>query len=181
MHTLFIDTHFLDIRIILFKDGKITAQKEVINQKNNSKYIFPTLISVITNKKIDNIIVVNGPGSFTGVRLGVTIAKTLAYLLNIPIRTISSLECLAISSNNLNVAIDDQNGYYVGYFKNNLAKKQDFFYVNKKEDDITANLVLAKDIKLDYVKIYNFVKQNKVDLNPHFVNPLYVKKIAVSK
>ena len=43
---------------------------------------------------------VNGPGSFTGIRIGITIAKVYAWSLNIPITTISSLEAMAISSEN---------------------------------------------------------------------------------
>ena len=42
----------------------------------------------LTAKDIDKIIVVNGPGSFTGIRIGITIAKVYAWSLNIPITTI---------------------------------------------------------------------------------------------
>ena len=49
-------------------------------------------------KDINKIIVVNGPGSFTGVRVGLTISKVIAWANNIPIITISSLEAMALSS-----------------------------------------------------------------------------------
>ena len=99
MYTLFIDTHLWDILIYLLKDGKIVDKELVINKKNNSEYIFPSIIKVIDGIKLDEVVVVNGPGSFTGVRLGVTIAKTLAYTLNIQIKTVTALECMAISNN----------------------------------------------------------------------------------
>ena len=51
--------------------------------------------SDIDIKDIDRIFVVNGPGSFTGVRIGVTIAKTMAWALNIKVTPISSLELMA--------------------------------------------------------------------------------------
>ena len=44
---------------------------------------------------LDKIVVAKGPGSYTGVRIGVTIAKTFAWTLNIPLVGISSLEALA--------------------------------------------------------------------------------------
>lgn len=44
---------------------------------------------------LTQIAVAKGPGSYTGVRIGVTIAKTLAWSLNIPVKTVSSLEVLA--------------------------------------------------------------------------------------
>ena len=105
MTTLFIDTHLNDILVFLLKDGKCVDKREVINKKNNSEVLFPTIKELIDGKKIDEIIVVNGPGSFTSVRLGVTIAKTLAYTMDIPIKTITSLEVLAISSEKLKVGI----------------------------------------------------------------------------
>lgn len=51
--------------------------------------------SNIDVKEIEKIFVVNGPGSFTGVRIGVTIAKTIAWALNIKVVPISSLELMA--------------------------------------------------------------------------------------
>ena len=179
MYTLYIDTHLWDIVIVLYKNGKIAQKNEVINKKNNSEYIFPTIIKTIDDKKIDAVIVVNGPGSFTGSRLGVTIAKTFAYALNIPIKTISSLECIAVSSNSLDVLIDDNNGYYVGNFNKDFSLKNDYYYVGKSElKDLSK---YTYNVELDYEKIYNYVKNNKKSINPHSVKPIYVKKIGIEK
>jgi len=52
----------------------------------------------IAKDEITKIIVVNGPGSFTGIRIGVTIAKVYAWTLKIDITTITSLEAMALSS-----------------------------------------------------------------------------------
>lgn len=173
MKTVFIDTHFNDILIVLYNDGLVVDKCEVINKKNNSEYIFPSLVKVIDKVKLDNIIVVTGPGSFTGVRLGVTIAKTLAYTLNIPIRTITSLECMAISSNNKKVAFSDGNGYYVGTFSNDY-KESNYEYI---KEELSFDVVINP--AYDYELIYKYVKENKIDENPHGVKPIYVKKIGV--
>ena len=177
MHTLFIDTHLLDIIIILYKDGKLVDKKEVINKKNNSEYIFPTIKKVINDIKLDEIIVVNGPGSFTGVRLGVTIAKTLAYTLNIPIKTITSLEVMCISSNKQKVAFNDGNGYYIGEFNNKNELIDNYKYINNEEYNNNY-----QDYYTDYIinpeKVYEFLI-NRKPINAHLVNPIYVKKIGV--
>ena len=179
MKTLFLDTHYNDILVVLFNDGHVVDKCEVINKKNNSEFIFPSIVKVIDGVVLDEIIVVNGPGSFTGVRLGVTIAKTLAYTLNIPIKTITSLECMAVSSHHLKVAFDDGNGYYVGIFKDNY---QDPIYkyvstevFNQEKENIKLNA------EYDYNLIYDYVKNNKKEENPHGVKPIYVKKIGVEK
>lgn len=175
MNTLFIDTHWLDIIVILLKDGKIFNKKEVINKKNNSEYIFPTIIDVIGKEKIDEIIVVNGPGSFTGVRLGVTIAKTLAYTLNIPIKTITALKVMAISSGNKKVAIDDNNGYYLGVFDDNYNELDDYTYIKKDDNDLIG---YDLNYNIDIEKVYDYLKHVK-NVPAHGVNPIYIKKIGV--
>lgn len=179
MHTLFIDTHLWDIIIVLLKDGKMINKKTVIDKKNNSEYIFSTIVKVIDGVKLDEIIVVNGPGSFTGVRLGVTIAKTLAYTLNISLKTVTALECMAISNNTSKVAFSDSNGYYVGNFDEscNLISEyayitnQDFTILNKKDEYYT-------DYNIDVEKIYTHLR-NRENINPHQAKPIYIKKIGV--
>ena len=64
------------------------------NDNHLSERILPLIDNTLkqANKKIsdiNNIIVVNGPGSFTGIRIGVTVAKMLAWCGNIKISTVS--------------------------------------------------------------------------------------------
>ncbi len=176
MNSLFIDTHLNDIIVILLENGKIVDKKEVINKKNNSEFMMSAIIEVIDSKKIDEIIVVNGPGSFTGVRLGVTIAKTLAYTLNIPIKTITALKVMAISNNSKKVAIDDNNGYYVGLFDDNYNEIEEYKYIAK--DDLVDLVDFELNYKVDAEKIYAYMK-NVDSINPHSANPIYIKKIGV--
>ena len=179
MYTLFIDTHLWDILIYLLKDGKIVDKELVINKKNNSEYIFPSIVKVIDNIKLDEIVVVNGPGSFTGVRLGVTIAKTLAYTLNIPIKTVTTLECMAISNNAYRVAFSDSNGYYVGNFDESFNLIEDYSYLKDQDFVIlNSNNDYYLDYDIDVEKIYAFLKSRK-SINPHQVKPIYIKKIGV--
>ena len=143
---------------------------------------------------IDKIIVVNGPGSFTGIRVGITIAKTYAWGLNKEITTISSLEAMAISSRTSGYKvpmIDARRGYVYAaiYDKNdNEVLKRSHIslenleeHLRKLDDDIT--IITNDDIDIKYKKIHytpdileivNKFK-NKEIINPHFVNPEYLK------
>lgn len=47
-------------------------------------------------KTIDAVAVSKGPGSYTGLRIGVSVAKGLCYALNIPLISVNSLEALAV-------------------------------------------------------------------------------------
>lgn len=79
-------------------------KKNKISNRNHSIYTVPLIEEIlkdnkITTKELNEIIVIDGPGSFTGVRLGITVAKMLAYTLNIKIKAISSIEALAAGKN----------------------------------------------------------------------------------
>lgn len=175
MKTLFIDTHYTDIIIALLENGKIAIKKEVINKKNNSEYIFPTIVDVLNDEKIDEVIVVNGPGSFTGVRLGVTIAKTLAYSMKIKLKVIDSLKVVNVSTDNKKIALSDGNGYYIGVFNENNHETQEYVYVNNND---FCDEAYFKDYILDIEKVVNYLS-NKSDINPHSAKPIYIKKIGV--
>jgi tRNA threonylcarbamoyladenosine biosynthesis protein TsaB len=149
----------------------------------------PIIIDTIKEGNIEvnnlnEILVVNGPGSFTGIRIGVTIAKTLAYSLNIPIKVLSSLLIKAISvehNKEITIVEKEKNGVFVGIFDkgNNLLgeykylSNQEYKELAKPENEI-------EDIKINYSKIIEYSKNIKA-INPHSVNPLYVKKIEVQK
>lgn len=177
MKTLYIDTHLWNVTIVLFENGKVIRKEEIVGKKNNSTLIFPTIEKVLNDEKVDSIIVVNGPGSFTGVRLGVVIAKTLGYLWHVPIRVVSSLECMAVCSDNKYVAINDGNGYFVAKFNEEMDLISDYRYLDS--DDVDEN-ILVTDVVLDYEAIYRYVMK-KESVESHVVNPIYVKKIGVEK
>ena len=88
MNTLFIDTHGEVVVLAIYRDEKLMKKKESKERKDHSTICMPLLVELLTESKLDikdinDIVVVNAPGSFTGVRIGVTIAKTLAFTLNI--------------------------------------------------------------------------------------------------
>lgn len=180
---LFIDTHLLDIVIILENAGKIISSKILNNTKSHSEFLMPCIQEVLKGNIPDSIIVVNGPGSFTGVRLGVTVAKTLSYTLNIPIRTITSLELMAININSLKkiVAFSDNNGYYCGFFDKDNKVIGDYKYLNINDySEMCRTNDVTEFVTIDYVKVIDY-SLKKEPINPHKVNPVYIKKIDVEK
>ena len=185
MYTLFIDTHDAKVTIIIFHNEHILVKKILETKNKHSEITMPTLDTALKEANIDinelnSVIVVNGPGSFTGERIAVTIAKTIAFCLNIPIRTINSLLILSlnIDSDNKCVSLEDRNGAFVATFNHNNEIIEEIKYLNKsayQEYQQTHNVITTCDI--DYEKVYNYVmKQNT--LNPHEVKPLYVKGIS---
>ena len=185
MISLFIDTSLEDVSIALVKDDKeLSLIHENIPGKHSiyvTKYIDDILKeNNLSPESVDEIIVVNGPGSFTGIRIGVTIAKMFAYLENIRIVTITSLKARVIGekSNYLLTTIDAKHGnYYVGLYDENYNTIEEKFS-NEEEREKLINKFSPKIV--DREKPYNveeIVKYSKKleSENPHSVNPIYLK------
>lgn len=185
MNKLFISTYNEKIIIGLIKNHEII---QILNQetyKSHSEYIVPMIQQIITNNNItlqdlSEIIVVNGPGSFTGTRLGVTDAKMLSFTLNIPIKTITSIEAIAYSKEEPNkiIEITDSKGKYIGIFENNILQNEIVYlknediekYLNKYNYNIYIN---------DEINLYKLIPYlDKIKYTPvHEANPIYIKTI----
>ncbi len=184
MHVLFISTYDSKITIGLLKDGKEISKLEKESKNGHSSLLVPTIKEILDKNNLDTsdlneIIVVNGPGSFTGIRLGITVAKTLAYTLNIPIKTITSIEAIAssIDAENKIITIDDPKGKYIGKFTSN--KLDELIYL--KDDDALKylevnnyNVFNNQDLNLE--KIYNYLANQK-PTPAHAVKAVYIKGI----
>ncbi len=179
---LFIDTHAELITIALkTKDSTYIKTKE--SEYSHSIYTMPMISDIFEESgldihDLDKIIVVNGPGSFTGIRIGLAIAKTIAYALNIKINTISSLTAYLVSNNtkgNKKAVIEDNKGYYISVFdKNNNPVVPEYYSEEDNEDYPKV------EEKLDIDKIIEYCS-NMESENPHFVKANYIKKIEVEK
>ena len=186
MYSLFIDTHDLDLVIALYKDKQLKDKEIKESLRNHSDYTMPIIDEIIKRNNIGihdikEILVVNGPGSFTGVRIGVTIAKMLAYTLNIPIKSIDSITMYGVSDNDKNkklVLIPDVKGSYGGVFENNTLIGE-LFYKSKAEleeyiNENNINKIVEN--KIDFNKIIEHFESVEPTL-AHLVNPIYVKVI----
>lgn len=185
MYKLFISTYSELITIGLFKDNKLLMQKEKESEKSHSIYLVPMIDEILKENNIEcqdlkEILVVNGPGSFTGIRLGVTVAKTLAYTLNIPIKTISSIEAISVSIKEPNkiITISDTKGKYLGIFENNQLVNELIYLKNADYEQYIKNYnyPIYEDSKLDLQSINNYSLE--IASTPaHAVKAIYIKEI----
>ncbi|PJC37522.1 tRNA (adenosine(37)-N6)-threonylcarbamoyltransferase complex dimerization subunit type 1 TsaB [Candidatus Peregrinibacteria bacterium CG_4_9_14_0_2_um_filter_53_11] len=93
--TLALNTASLTESVALLKDGFCVAEKSWRGNSDESELLLPAITSVLQEAEssfsgLDRILVVEGPGPFSAVRIGVTVAMTLSFSLNIPIVSIET-------------------------------------------------------------------------------------------
>lgn len=197
MISLLIDTCTKNVCIALFKD-KTLMDKVVYSNQIDLSSNFMVLINNIFSKNnvkiedVDKFFVAVGPGSFTGIRIGVTCAKVMAWALKKDVIPFSSLELLAtVDSNNDYIVplIDARRGYvFAGIYDNHLNCIMNDAYI--KLDDLLEKI--ENDKSTTYVSLDNFDLEtilpeynvnkiiekhfNDTPINPHSLNPNYLKK-----
>src|SRR3989339_220127 len=87
----------------LIFDNKIISEKNILLPKKSSSKIFEIVKKVLKDEKIDCVAVDIGPGSFTGIRIGVSFARTYGQFLKIPVIGVSSLDCLVYKFNSMHL------------------------------------------------------------------------------
>ena len=198
MKTLYIDTSSSFLYAGILEDTKVLQEVKKEFGQDLSKEALPEIDKLfkktkLNPKDINRIIVVNGPGSFTGIRIGITIAKTYAWALNLDIITVNSLEAMSISCEekiNHVPILDARRGYVFAaiYDKdsNIILKPQHILLeeLQKELNKIDEYVVISNDEidEFDDKSKYNpniskIVEKvnNRKPINPHAVNPEYLK------
>ncbi len=197
MNILYIDTSSSYLYTGIVSNNKLLCSIKDNLGQDLSRDAMPKIASMFEKTKlqpneIDKIIVVNGPGSFTGIRVGLTIAKVYAWSLKIPITTITSLEAMKDSCdlNGIVIPIIDarRNYSYAAIYDGDkcLLKPQ---YIKNEEltsilDTLDSYVIVTNDDislkgkKCEYnPNILTIVKKyvEKENINPHLINPEYLK------
>lgn len=97
---LAIDTSSTSTGVALCVDGKVVGASAVVKAYRHAENLFARIDLVLeeaglTRDRLTCVAVTRGPGSFTGLRVGIATAKGLAYGLGVPVAGVSSLRSLA--------------------------------------------------------------------------------------
>lgn len=197
MNCLLIDTStsYLNICILDYSNKKLLYKFNEMVKSDMSSKIVPIIDEGLKSNNlslsdINKIFVVNGPGSFTGIRVGVTVAKTIAWALKIDIIPISSLALMASINtdkkyivplidarrNNVFGAIYDEN---LNSILSDRLINIDELLNNVDNDSLFVsydNISLENIVKPD-IDIFKLINKyiNEEPINPHNLNPNYLK------
>lgn len=187
MKYLLIDSATATLVVAIIIDGEIKYCYNKEAGKEMSNIIMPVIEEAfnqtkISPKELNKIFVSNGPGSFTGIRVGLTVAKTMAWALNIPVVPISSLEVIASTytkENNI-ALIDARRGFvFAGGYDKNLNNIMEDQHILLSDIKIDGNHISYDnfDCKKPNIDIIRIIKKHENDngVNPHQLNPKYLK------
>lgn len=145
MLSLVLDSANKELLVAIFKDKAKVDEIRYEAWQRQSELMIPELDKIlkrnsISPKSIDEIVVTLGPGSYTGVRIALTIAKIYAYSLNIPCYAISSLAVLKNATGNSICLINARsNRSYFGVY-------------NEKGETIIEDKVLTNSEAVAYIE-----------------------------
>ena len=105
---LYIQTALETAMVGLSREGVVIASRENPSQKDHAAFLQPAIRDIcqesgIHLRDISAVTVVNGPGSYTGLRVGLSAAKGICFALNKPLITLSTLEWMAMAGKDTDV------------------------------------------------------------------------------
>ncbi len=216
MRILVFDTCFNKTYIVLKDNDKIIADERIESTDFNyhSAYLIPALRDILKKNNLlisdINAIGVNiGPGSFTGIRTSVTIARVLAQQADLKLVPVTSLEILSKLNNRKQdtvVVLDARKNkvYFAKYFDNNeitspcLIDKDELISKLSKTQTVICDSSLYAFISENNIEAYNYEKndgnlglylckltEEKLNTNNDYnwakVKPLYIQKPSITK
>lgn len=105
---LSIETSTKVCSVSLQKGGELLGLKELYIDKSHSELLAPLMRDLVQEcgysmKNLDAVAVAKGPGSYTGLRIGVSAAKGLCFALDIPLMAVNTLMAMAAGITKFNV------------------------------------------------------------------------------
>ena len=144
MYQLLLDSSNIFLSVGLAKDGKVFDKISYEAWQRQSEMMVTEVDNIlkrnnIDKSELDGVVVGIGPGSYTGVRIGVTIAKTIAYALKIKLYAKSSLSLLKHMD-------------FPTICLFNARSGRSYFAVYKGKEVLIKDSVLENEKVLEYIK-----------------------------
>ena len=192
MYTVLLDSSNTNLSVGLAKDNLLLESISYEAWQRQSEYMIPELNKLlekynVNRNEIDAVMVAKGPGSYTGVRIAITIAKTIAVALGVKLYPVSSLRAQKDGKNPSICLINARSGRsYMGVYEGNETILEDQIMKNdevlKYVTDHPAYSVCG-DVK--YLGLENKETNNVLemlslkdvveDVNPLSLKPVYMK------
>ena len=147
MINLFIDSSFVKLTVAISRDDLLIDFVSFDAWQCQSEYMIPEIDKLLTKnnltaKDVGSIYVANGPGSYTGVRIAVSVAKVMGLALSIPIYTLSSLHII-------------KNGNHPSICLMNARSGRSYIGIYKGDEIILNDSIKTNEDVLELIKKYS--------------------------
>jgi tRNA threonylcarbamoyl adenosine modification protein YeaZ len=194
--TLLMDSSQHDMMIAIAKDNTIIKSFRMHAWLRQSEWMMPKIVELFNEvnlrlEHVQSVIVGQGPGSYTGTRIALTIAKILALMNKVDVRLVSSLHILADMKQSTLVVYDARaDRSYVGVYQGANVIVSDTIWMNdvvmKYVHDHPALLLRGFHPKLSlpltiedpFPMMLELGLSKPIVSNISFIVPLYVKEIV---
>ena len=193
MITILLDSSNTNLSVGIARDNLLLDYISYEAWQRQSEYMIPELDKLlkkynVERNEIEDVIVAKGPGSYTGVRIAITIAKTIATALNTKLYAISSLRVQKDCKNPSICLINARSGRsYIGVYEDDKVLLED--QIMKNEDVLNyikehPNYSVCGDTK--YLGIVGIISNNikeMLELKPvlESINPLSLKPVYMKE
>lgn len=159
MNVLAFDTSNQPLSVAIVDNQKIITEQTINMKRNHTVQLLPAIDEALkqanlTLDDIDRIAVADGPGSYTGLRIAVTTAKSLAWAKEIELVGISSLKLLAANS------VEDEKKLVVPIFNARRGNIYTGLYTKNKEGNI---IQLAEDTHIAAEQWVDILSSQAID------------------
>ncbi len=192
-YELILDTSSKQLAIGIYKDDELLYKNQYYAWLRQSEMAIPEIEKAINELKIDlrevtRIVASIGPGSYTGVRIALTIAKVMALTLNIPLFTVSSLQALAGKKDKVISIMDARSKrVYIGVYDKGLEVVKDTIFtleeLKKYQEEHQDYQLIGElsalgeeDSVISLIENMHELAKDKQPVNSvHEVKPVYLK------
>lgn len=198
MISLCMDSAYKNLIIGIYKDDKLLAGVAREAFKRQSETIFVELNALLAKtgldyKDIDRVVITDGPGSYTGIRIAMTIAKVLCSQMHKELYCISTMQLYAGLEQKANVILDARsNRAYVAHLEGGVIEPPTSILTLEEVKEFLTDhpgtvlgdtaLVGLEPVSVDFL-------QNFIDLEPfyrkveniHTLVPKYLKESSAYK
>ena len=188
MYSLILDSSTKILYVCLVCDNKVLFEKYLEGNKDHAKNIvyyvdLALKENNIEAKDLDEVICGYGPGSYTGVRMAVTVCKMLSVFMQKPLYTISSLKLMASSKKGIvKTTIDARRGNVFGCVIDTINNRyivEEGHYENSYLDEVKYDYVVTDDkFIVDPIYVLN---NKELVKEPHLLIPNYLRETEAER
>jgi tRNA threonylcarbamoyl adenosine modification protein YeaZ len=192
MLKLLLDSSSTNLSVGIAFDNRIIHQVSTYAWQRQSELMVPEIVASIKQagfsfSDVSAVHVAVGPGSYTGVRIALTIAKTIGFALKVPVIGVSSLEILRVDNHPTICMINARSGRsYFGVYQGHKAMIADTIrtndevvnYIKEHPDYLISGQLEYLNMVGEPINIFiNLLGTNNAPIaNIHALKPVYLKE-----